>query len=110
MPDAWRRMRRAEARLCDGCEVVAGVDEAGRGPLAGPVVAAAVVLDHDAGDWDGLNDSKQMSAAAREALYARVLEQARAWQEACPRRRRRPPPSTPPRQPPRRQPRAPMPP
>jgi len=47
---------------------VAGVDEVGRGPLAGPVVAAAVVLDPD-NIPDGLNDSKQMSAKKREALY-----------------------------------------
>lgn len=47
---------------------VAGVDEVGRGPLAGPVVAAAVVLDPD-NIPDGLNDSKQMSAKRREALF-----------------------------------------
>lgn len=57
---------------------VAGVDEAGRGPLAGPVVAAAVVLA-DGGRWDGLNDSKQLSAEIREALFARVLLEARAF-------------------------------
>jgi len=47
--------------------IVAGVDEAGRGPLAGPVVAAAVVLDPDCYP-DGLNDSKVLTAARREAL------------------------------------------
>ena len=78
MPDAWRRMRRAETRLRGECECVAGVDEAGRGPLAGPVVAAAVILDAG-GDWNGLNDSKQMSARSREVLFARVLERARAF-------------------------------
>ncbi len=57
---------------------VAGVDEAGRGPLAGPVVAAAVVLDLSL-EWDGLDDSKQLTAAKREALYARVLNGARAF-------------------------------
>ncbi|MBI5169445.1 MAG: ribonuclease HII [Candidatus Eisenbacteria bacterium] len=57
---------------------VAGVDEAGRGPLAGPVVAAAVVLDLSL-EWDGLDDSKQLTAAKREALYARVLQGARAF-------------------------------
>ncbi len=81
MPDAWRRMRRAETRLRGERGTLAGVDEAGRGPLAGPVVAAAVVLD-DTGDWDGLNDSKQMSAATREAIFARVLERARAFRWA----------------------------
>lgn len=66
---------------------MAGVDEAGRGPLAGPVVAAAVVLDLTR-DWDGLNDSKQLTHDKREALYARVLQGARAfaWSVAGPRR------------------------
>jgi ribonuclease HII len=52
---------------------VAGVDEAGRGPLAGPVVAAAVVLDPDCIP-DGLNDSKVLTAAKRAELCARLLE------------------------------------
>src|SRR5438128_12467556 len=78
MADAWRRMRRAETRLCAGCEVVAGVDEAGRGPLAGPVVAAAVVLD-TARDWDGLDDSKVLDRDKRERLFARVSQEARAF-------------------------------
>jgi len=74
-------MRRVESRLRRECGCLAGVDEAGRGPLAGPVVAAAVVLDAE-GDWDGLNDSKQMSAESREALFARLLERARAFRWA----------------------------
>lgn len=49
---------------------IAGVDEAGRGPLAGPISAAAVVLAHP---LDGLNDSKQLSEAQREALYEALL-------------------------------------
>ncbi|MBV2142496.1 ribonuclease HII [Falsochrobactrum sp. TDYN1] len=54
---------------------IAGIDEAGRGPLAGPVVAAAVVLD--AGDLpDGLDDSKRLKAAKREALYEVILAKA----------------------------------
>ena len=52
---------------------VAGVDEAGRGPLAGPVVAAAVVLDPDCIP-EGLNESKVLTAARRAALYARLLD------------------------------------
>ena len=52
---------------------VAGVDEAGRGPLAGPVVVAAVILD-PARPIAGLADSKQLSAARREALYALIVE------------------------------------
>jgi ribonuclease HII len=54
---------------------VAGVDEVGRGPLAGPVVAAAVVLDPD-NIPDGLNDSKQLSAKRRAAIYEILLETA----------------------------------
>ena len=52
-----------------GFLLIAGVDEAGRGPLAGPVVAAAVVLPDDFG-FDGLTDSKKVSAAKREKFYA----------------------------------------
>jgi ribonuclease HII len=52
---------------------VAGVDEVGRGPLAGPVMAAAVVLD-PARIPEGLNDSKLLSAKKREALYPLILE------------------------------------
>jgi ribonuclease HII len=76
--EPWRRLARAEALLAGEAVTVAGVDEVGRGPLAGPVVAAAVVLDarHD---WDGVNDSKRLSPAAREAIYARVLQEARAF-------------------------------
>lgn len=51
--------------------LVAGVDEAGCGPLAGPVVAAAVILD-DAAPIDGLADSKTLSAARRERLFAEI--------------------------------------
>jgi ribonuclease HII len=57
---------------------VAGVDEVGRGPLAGPVVAAAVILDPDR-PIDGLADSKQLSEARREALAGQIREQALAW-------------------------------
>lgn len=55
-----------------------GVDEAGRGPLAGPVFAAAVILDPQA-PIEGLRDSKKLSAARREALAAQVRERALAW-------------------------------
>ena len=51
--------------------LIAGVDEAGRGPLAGPVVAAAVILD-DLKPIKGLNDSKQLTALARERLYIEI--------------------------------------
>lgn len=55
-----------------------GVDEAGRGPLAGPVVAAAVILD-PARPIAGLNDSKKLSAARRDALAARIVAESLAW-------------------------------
>lgn len=58
--------------------LTAGVDEAGRGPLAGPVVVAAVILDplHTP---DGLNDSKRLSEKQREGLFPQIQEQALAW-------------------------------
>ena len=59
--------------------LVAGVDEAGRGPLAGPVAAAAVVFDPSRPRINGLDDSKQLTAARRETLYARIVERALAW-------------------------------
>lgn len=55
-----------------------GVDEAGRGPLAGPVVAAAVILD-PARPIAGLNDSKKLSAKRREALAIEIREKALSW-------------------------------
>jgi len=54
---------------------VAGIDEAGRGPWAGPVVAAAVILD-TAKLPEGLNDSKKLSEARREDLYAQIIDTA----------------------------------
>ncbi|KRL01188.1 ribonuclease HII [Liquorilactobacillus capillatus] len=61
----------------EGCAHVAGIDEAGRGPLAGPVVAAAVILPHNF-SWVEVNDSKQLSAAKREYLYDKILEESLA--------------------------------
>lgn len=58
--------------------LVCGVDEAGRGPLAGPVVAAAVILD-PAKPIAGLNDSKKLSAKRREALAIEIRAKALAW-------------------------------
>lgn len=59
----------AQAR---GARIVAGVDEAGRGPLAGPVVVSAVVLD-PARIPDGLNDSKKLTQEQREALFEQIV-------------------------------------
>ena len=58
--------------------LIAGVDEAGRGPLAGPLSVAAVILDPDR-PIAGLNDSKKLSEAKREALYPLIVERALAW-------------------------------
>ncbi len=58
--------------------LVCGVDEAGRGPLAGPVVAAAVILDPN-NPIDGLNDSKKLSARRRERLKAEICAKALTW-------------------------------
>jgi ribonuclease HII len=58
---------------------IAGVDEAGRGPLAGPVVVAAVVFAPGRTPVNGLDDSKLLTAARREALYDRIVERALAW-------------------------------
>ena len=63
--------------VCVHLDRIAGVDEAGRGPLAGPVVVAAVILD-PARRIDGLADSKQLSAKRREQLYALIVERALA--------------------------------
>lgn len=58
--------------------LIAGVDEAGRGPLAGPVVAAAVILDPGQ-RIRGLRDSKELTASARERLAEAIRERAIAW-------------------------------
>lgn len=59
-------------------ELVAGVDEVGRGPLAGAVVAAAVILD-PAHPIEGLTDSKKLTEKRRELLYVEIQEKALAW-------------------------------
>lgn len=60
-----------------GYRIIAGIDEAGRGPLAGPVVAAAVILPPDYGHPE-INDSKQLTAKRREFLYEVIKEDALA--------------------------------
>jgi ribonuclease HII len=63
-----------------GFAVVAGADEAGRGACAGPLVAAAVILPHrPSREIEGLNDSKLLTALARERIYDRVVAVAESW-------------------------------
>ena len=61
-----------------GFAAVCGIDEAGCGPLAGPVYAAAVILNPD-DPIEGLNDSKKLTEKKREALYPQIKERALAW-------------------------------
>jgi ribonuclease HII len=69
-----------EALMLEGFVNIAGVDEAGRGPLAGPVVAAAVILDPDRlGQILGVDDSKKLSPAQRDRLYDVILGCCRGW-------------------------------
>ena len=65
-----------------GYAVVCGVDEAGAGPLMGPVYAAAVILPEHF-DLPGLNDSKQLTEKKREALFPMIQQQALAWSVAA---------------------------
>jgi len=62
----------------EGYKLIAGVDEAGRGPLAGPVYAAAVILKEDA-VIDGINDSKKLSEKKREELFDKIIENSIAY-------------------------------
>lgn len=65
----------------NGYKAVCGVDEAGRGPLAGPVFAAAVILPENC-EIEGLNDSKKLSEKKREALFDIIKEKAISWSVA----------------------------
>jgi ribonuclease HII len=72
----WQQMLIHEAALQEkGCRSIAGVDEAGRGPLAGPVVAAAVILHRDVFIPD-IDDSKKLSESRRESLYEEIRQKA----------------------------------
>lgn len=64
-----------------GYKFVCGIDEAGRGPLAGPVCAAAVILPPDL-DFEGVNDSKKLSEKKREMLYEEITKKAISWSVA----------------------------
>ena len=61
-----------------GCKYIAGVDEAGRGPLAGPVFAAAVIFEKDIYIPE-INDSKKLTEKKREALYDEIIDKALAY-------------------------------
>jgi ribonuclease HII len=74
-------MLEADGELLERYGSVCGVDEAGRGPLAGPVFAAAVILPPGT-EIEGLNDSKKLSEKKREALYGEICEKAEAWSVA----------------------------
>ncbi|MEC9489902.1 MAG: ribonuclease HII [Halanaerobiales bacterium] len=75
--EKWNKMNEIEAKLqTKGYQMIVGLDEAGRGPLAGPVVAAAVVLDPGAKIF-GLDDSKKLSRQKREELFSQIREKAR---------------------------------
>ena len=76
--ELWEHERLAWS---SGAETVCGVDEAGAGPLMGPVYAAAVILPREA-DIPGLNDSKKLTEKKREALYEIITAQAAAWSVA----------------------------
>ncbi len=73
--DLWTYEREEWAA---GYDTLCGVDEAGAGPLAGPVDAAAVILPREI-DLPGLNDSKKLTEKKREALYERITAQAEAY-------------------------------
>lgn len=75
MPDLLEHERAAWAQ---GYETVCGVDEAGAGPLMGPVYAAAVILPRGC-VIDGLNDSKKLTPKKRDALYDVIIAEAEAW-------------------------------
>ena len=78
LPDlyCYERAARQEGFCC-----ICGVDEAGRGPLAGPVAAAAVLLAPGV-EIPGVNDSKKLTEAKREALFPEICEKALAWSVA----------------------------
>ena len=72
-------MKQIENKLHEeGFEYICGIDEAGRGPLAGPVVVASVIMPKDS-MIEGINDSKKVSEKKREKLYSQILEEAIAY-------------------------------
>jgi len=73
----WEQMNEIESKLLSqGYQLIVGIDEAGRGPLAGPVVAAAVILDPEQKIY-GLDDSKKLSRKKREELFIKIKAKAK---------------------------------
>ncbi len=75
-------LREFDKAVFDKFGVVCGIDEAGRGPIAGPVYAAAVILDPE-NPIEGLNDSKKLTPKKREALYEEIWDKALAVSVSC---------------------------
>lgn len=77
-----KQLKQMEQELCKkGFENIAGIDEAGRGPLAGPVVVAGVIMPKDS-MIEGVNDSKKVSEKKREKLYDQIIEEAISYSVA----------------------------
>ena len=76
---AAKRSAQAGLDFSSPFDIVCGVDEAGRGPLAGPVVAAAVIFDPARPRINGLDDSKALTAKRREELYEKIVDRALAF-------------------------------
>ena len=77
--DRLNNLKAEELKLYErNIEYICGIDEAGRGPLAGPVVVGAVILPQDS-FIEGVNDSKKISEKKRERIYDQIIEEAIAW-------------------------------
>ncbi|MBR5280002.1 MAG: ribonuclease HII [Clostridia bacterium] len=78
-PERFYALQQYERQLASsGIRIIAGVDEAGRGPLAGPVAAGCVIFKSD-GPFPEADDSKKISEKKRDALYEEIIEKALAW-------------------------------
>ena len=76
--ESQRLNKLKETDLSQNAELLAGIDEAGRGPLAGPVVVGCVIMPKDS-FIEGVNDSKKVSEKKREKLYDEITKEAIAW-------------------------------
>ena len=77
--ESLNNLKAEELKLYErNIEYICGIDEAGRGPLAGPVVVGAVILPQDS-FIEGVNDSKKISEKKREKIYDQIIEEAVAW-------------------------------